>query len=143
VQDSFIGEQLQTFALIVSLGFLIGLIYDFMMVGKNFIRVSRGTQFFIDITFCLVITLMVFIVLLASNWGEVRAYVFIGLGGGALSYKLFFSRTVSKLLVKIFSLLIRIVLGVIQPGLLVVKKVSLLIGEIKKKAGSFAMKKKE
>jgi len=143
VQDSFIGEQLQTFALIVGLGFSIGLIYDFMMVGKNFIRVSRGTQFFIDLTFCLVITLMVFIVLLASNWGEVRAYVFIGLGGGALIYKLFFSRIVSKLLAKIFSLLIRIALGVIQPGLLVVKKVSLLIGEIKKIAGNFAMKKKE
>lgn len=143
MQDSFIGGQLQTFALIVGLGFLIGLIYDFMMVGKNFIRVSRKIQFFIDLIFCLLMTLMVFIVLLANNWGEVRAYVFVGLGGGALIYKLFFSRLVSKLLAKIVSLLIKLTWGVIRPGLLVVKKICRLMDEIKKKAGSIAREKKE
>jgi spore cortex biosynthesis protein YabQ len=143
VQDSFIGDQLQTFALTIGLGLLIGLIYDFMMAGKKFIRLSRGVHFLIDLLFCLMMTLLVFIALLANNWGEVRAYVFIGLGGGILIYMFLFSRSVSRLLAKTFSLLISFVWGIIRPFLLIIRKISLLMGEIKKKAGHFAREKKE
>lgn len=143
MQDSFIGAQLQTFALTIGLGFLIGLIYDFMMTGKKFIRLSRGVHFLIDFLFCLTMTLLVFIALLANNWGEVRAYVFIGLGVGILIYMLLFSRSVSILLTKTFSLLISFALLIIRPALLMFRKISWLIGQIKKKAGHFVREKKE
>ncbi|MBT9139849.1 MAG: hypothetical protein DDT30_00421 [Dehalococcoidia bacterium] len=143
MQDSFVYGQLQTFALTVGLGFLIGLIYDFMMTGKKLVRLSRGVHFIIDLLFCLTMTLLVFIALLANNWGEIRAYVFIGLGGGILIYMFFFSRPVSRLLSKSFSLLISFVWCFIRPCLLMFRKISRLISENIKKAGNFVREKKE
>lgn len=143
MQDSFISEQLQTFVLTVGLGILIGIIYDFMMTGRKFIRLSRGAHFFVDLLFCLTMTLLVFIALLANNWGEVRAYVFIGLGGGILIYMLLFSRHVSRLLLKTFSLLIVFVSSLIRPFLMIYRKISLLLARIKKKTRDIFKEKKE
>jgi len=143
VQDSFISEQLQTFVLTVGLGILIGIIYDFMMTGRKFIRLSRGAHFFVDLLFCLTMTLLVFIALLVNNWGEVRAYVFIGLGGGILIYMLLFSRHVSRLLLKTFSLLIVFVSSLIRPFLMIYRKISLLLARIKKKTRDIFKEKKE
>ncbi|MBS4008446.1 MAG: spore cortex biosynthesis protein YabQ [Clostridium sp.] len=143
MQDSFISEQLQTFVLTVGLGILIGIIYDFMMTGRKFIRLSRGAHFFVDLLFCLTMTLLVFIALLVNNWGEVRAYVFIGLGGGILIYMLLFSRHVSRLLLKTFSLLIVFVSSLIRPFLMIYRKISLLLARIKKKTRDIFKEKKE
>ena len=45
-----------------------------------------------DVAFSILITSLVFLGLLASNWGEVRSYVFIGLLLGLVLYYLFLSR---------------------------------------------------
>ncbi len=143
MQDSFISEQLQTFVLTVGLGILIGIIYDFMMTGRKFIRLSRGAHFFVDLLFCLTMTLLVFIALLVNNWGEVRAYVFIGLGGGIFIYMLLFRKDVSRLLLKTFSLLIVFVSSLIRPFLMIYRKISLLLARIKKKTRDIFKEKKE
>jgi len=86
VQDTFITYQVTTFAVTMGMGILAGLLYDTIRAVRYYFKPSRTLLFFIDLFFWFVVTLAVFAALLASNWGEVRAYVFIGLGFGALFY---------------------------------------------------------
>ncbi|EEG76631.1 spore cortex biosynthesis protein YabQ [Dethiobacter alkaliphilus] len=106
MQDAFIAQQVHTFALTIMLGLLIGLGYDMLRAVKRFIRFSRGMQFIVDFLFWLSVTVMVFLALLASNWGEVRMYVFIGLGTGGIFYTLILSRFCHSLMVSILERII-------------------------------------
>jgi spore cortex biosynthesis protein YabQ len=138
VQDPLIIEQVQTFALTIGLGVFIGLGYDFLRAVKAFIRFSRVAQFFVDLFFWILMTAVVFVALLSSNWGEVRAYVFIGLGTGGILYTLLISQTFYRLMTRLFSLLIRIVGFFMRPIVWMIKIMRRFAGFIRRVAEAIA-----
>lgn len=80
------------FLVTLGLGGMMGIFFDFYRASRYFWRPSRYITFFLDVAFSILITALVFLGLLASNWGEVRSYVFAGLLLGLLFYYLFLSR---------------------------------------------------
>ncbi|NLM45556.1 MAG: hypothetical protein GX200_01960 [Firmicutes bacterium] len=108
MQETFVHGQLQTLAVTVALGFFIGASYDVFGVFRQFVRPGRSLQAVLDFLYCLLMSMIVFLVLLGQNWGEIRAYVFLGLGIGVLLYLLFFHRGFRLLLVRAAILLSRL-----------------------------------
>lgn len=130
MQDTFVTQQFVTFAVTVGLGLIIGFGYDVLGVMRHFIRLSRPLQFAIDFLYCLVMTVLVFLALLFNNWGEVRAYVFIGIGMGGVLYFGLLSRFCRRLMIKVIEVFIRMARFVARPFLWMFKKTKALILKI-------------
>ena len=107
-QEIVVAGQVMAFAVTILLGLFIGLAYDVVRVLCRLFHPSRRALFFWDLLFWFGITLAVFAVLLASNWGEVRAYVLIGFGLGGTFYTLFLTETCYRLIIFIFRVVIRL-----------------------------------
>jgi spore cortex biosynthesis protein YabQ len=143
VQDPMIIEQVQTFALTIALGMFIGIGYDCLRGLKTVIRFTRPAMFVTDLLFWIVMTAVVFVSLLSSNWGEVRAYVFIGLGTGGILYVLLASRPVYRLILCIYSAIAAVIRFFLRPVRWAAQKVSAIIARIKIISTKIQRKKKE
>jgi spore cortex biosynthesis protein YabQ len=99
------SEQVVAFAATVATGAFLGILFDFYRVLNRSLRVHPVFTSVTDLLFWVVATVIIFASLLASNWGELRMYVFIGLAGGALLYFRMMSRFVTKGFCLIFSLI--------------------------------------
>lgn len=75
-----ISQQVRVFLLSVSLGFILGVLYDvFRMIRIIFLKENRKTAIFVqDFFFVLLCGIITFLFLLSENYGELRGYVFIG-----------------------------------------------------------------
>ncbi|MCR3922208.1 MAG: spore cortex biosynthesis protein YabQ [Firmicutes bacterium] len=117
MQDTFVTQQLITLAVTVGLGMVMGIGFDVLSVLRQFIRLSRTAQFVVDILFCFIMTVVVFSTLIVNNWGEVRAYVFLGLGIGGLVYYLLFHTICRKVMVRIVEIIVAVVRFIAKPFL--------------------------
>jgi spore cortex biosynthesis protein YabQ len=115
VQEALMMEQLQTFVLTIALGIFIGLAHDTLRAFRVMVRFSRTARFFTDVLFWVLMTGVVFLTLLSSNWGEVRAYVFIGLGTGGVLYLVLASRPVYQAILRLFTAIARLVSFLSRP----------------------------
>lgn len=139
MQDTFIIEQVNTFAVTIALGLIIGLAYDLLRALKTVIKISRRVQFFMDLGYWLLMTVIVFIALLASNWGEVRAYVFIGLSAGGIFYVLVLSRPWFLLVSRLFGLIKAAIIRITSPIVLLLRKLFCLLGRFWRKISGKAL----
>jgi spore cortex biosynthesis protein YabQ len=139
MQDTFIIEQVNTFAVTIALGLVIGLAYDILRALKTVIRISRRAQFFMDLCYWFLMTVIVFMALLASNWGEVRAYVFIGLSTGGAFYVLVLSRPWFLLVSRSFGLIKAAIMRVTRPIVLLLRKVIQFFGMVWRKISGKAL----
>lgn len=88
--------QAELFLLTILLGGLMGLLYDGL---RLFRRMMPHTRFWVqveDALYWVVLALVVFSILLHKNAGELRFFIFLGLGGGLLLYFLVCSPWVMK-----------------------------------------------
>ncbi|MDW7649807.1 MAG: spore cortex biosynthesis protein YabQ [Bacillota bacterium] len=122
MQDSFIVEQVGTFVVTIALGLVIGFTYDTLRALKTVVKISRRVQFFTDLFYWLVMTALTFVALLASNWGEVRAYVFIGLGTGGVFYVLVLSKPWFYLVSRVFSFIAALLFRMTRPLVFLLQK---------------------
>jgi spore cortex biosynthesis protein YabQ len=99
-----LGKSLITFACIIGIGFLGGLLYDFYRACGRILYIKRRAVFVGDLLFWLLFTAAALILLLLANQGEVRFYVFLALVLGILFYSKFFSRFFYLLFCRIFEL---------------------------------------
>ncbi len=79
-------DQAELFLLTILLGGLMGLLYDGL---RLFRRILPHKRFWIqteDFLYWIILALAVFSVLLHKNAGEIRFFIFLGLGGGLLLY---------------------------------------------------------
>ncbi|WP_027339857.1 spore cortex biosynthesis protein YabQ [Halonatronum saccharophilum] len=83
---AFLKLELLTFFNMLLLGIGIGIIFDLYRVLRWKIRVKRLFTDLGDLLFSLLITLITFIILIYSNGGEVRLYIFLGIISGQLIY---------------------------------------------------------
>lgn len=80
-------EQFFTFLLSFSLGYGAGFAWDFYHALRKGLRLRRWGTSCGDLLFWVVLTGAVFGFLLLVTWGEMRWYVFFGLGLGAVAYR--------------------------------------------------------
>jgi spore cortex biosynthesis protein YabQ len=90
--------QARTFLITIGIGATAGFCFDYYRVIRRACRLKKFGTFVGDAVFWLVTTVIVFIALLWGNWGEMRLYVLIGLGLGALLYFNLFSRPASRVI---------------------------------------------
>lgn len=114
--------QVQLFIIIMLTGVGMAAGFDFYRVIRNILRFKLIITSVLDFVYWLMATFVVFAVLLAGNWGEVRFYVFIALLTGAGLYYRFFSRFVMICMVRIIRTFVnvliylrRIVCGIAAP----------------------------
>jgi spore cortex biosynthesis protein YabQ len=92
MQDIPVNTQFTYFLTTVILGIAVGLLFDFYRTCRYYWRPRRHLAFVMDLLFCLVSTAVVYAGLLLANWGEVRFYVFVGMGLGLALYYVTVSR---------------------------------------------------
>lgn len=90
--------QARAFLITIGIGATAGFCFDYYRVIRRTCRLKKLGTYVGDAVFWLVTTVIVFICLLWGNWGEVRLYVLIGLGLGALFYFNLLSRPVSRVI---------------------------------------------
>lgn len=83
--------QLHSFGATLLIGAASGLCYDYYRTLREALKLKRFGTNLGDLAFWLVTTGLVFYLLLLENSGEMRFYVLVGLGLGALVYFYFFS----------------------------------------------------
>jgi spore cortex biosynthesis protein YabQ len=92
-----LNAQFSTLGLTVALGVVMGILFDFYRAIRSLRKWKKGWGHLADFAVWLVFTVMVFAVLLYSNWGEVGIHIFFGIGLGLLCYFRLASRKVLKL----------------------------------------------
>lgn len=81
-----LATQWMTMSLMLGSGILIGVILDFYRVITERFRLKRWIVSLIDLLYWMVSSLLVFGLLLWSNWGELRFYLFVAICLGFLLY---------------------------------------------------------
>jgi spore cortex biosynthesis protein YabQ len=91
------AAQWMTIASMMMCGLAMGTVFDVYRVASHRFHVARWLLPALDVVYWAAATLGVFSILLGSNEGEVRMYVFLGLGIGVTGYFGLFSHWVVKL----------------------------------------------
>ncbi|NIK80093.1 spore cortex biosynthesis protein YabQ [Paenibacillus castaneae] len=128
--------QWVTMAAMLLSGLGMGIVFDGYRVVSNELKFPKWWLPVLDVVYWMAAALIVFRVLYASNNGEVRAYVFIGLAIGVILYYLLFSKIVIiivKWVISAVRALINFVLKclnilIVKPLLLLYKLVLVILG---------------
>ncbi|MDD2553190.1 MAG: spore cortex biosynthesis protein YabQ [Desulfotomaculaceae bacterium] len=98
-------SQARAFFITIGIGIIAAFGYDYYRAVRQAFKLKRTGALLGDLIFWLVTTALVLALLLLANWGELRMYVFLGLGLGALLYFSLFSQPVSRLIrIKFYAL---------------------------------------
>lgn len=108
-------EQFQSFFFTILIGFLIGIIVDGYRTLCDRLPLVRTARTVTDIIIWLFLTGLVFFLLLLNNWGEVRAYVLIGMAIGAIIYRQKFSTYVVRWWRLVFLMAGKLILIILFP----------------------------
>ncbi|MGM0884846.1 MAG: spore cortex biosynthesis protein YabQ [Bacillota bacterium] len=128
--------QWMTMAVMLLSGLGMGTVFDGYRVVSHELKFPRWWLPVLDVIYWMAAALVVFRVLYASNNGEVRAYVFIGLAIGIILYYLVFSKAVIvtvKWLIRAVRAFISFMLKcldiiIVKPLLLLYKLLKIILG---------------
>lgn len=109
----FSGEA-RTFLSIMLTGAALGCIFDIYRVTRNTFKLRNAGTMAADILYWMLAVAIVFSVLVAVNWGQIRFYVFIALVVGAVIYFRYFSRYVLSGLIRLIKLLNKVKISLEQ-----------------------------
>lgn len=94
-----LSGQAAVFGIMMATGMVLGMVFDCYRVMRALLRLKQFVTAITDFLYWLLATAVVFLVLMLSNWGELRFYVFIGLGTGVICYYRLFSSGIIRFLV--------------------------------------------
>ncbi len=125
-------NQILIFSITILTGILLGMLFDCYRVLRNNCKPREIWTWFTDLLYWLLATVVVFTALIASNWGELRFYVFMGILSGLGMYYSWLSLYAIRLFTSGIRLLIRSVgllkkvfdILFLRPGIYGVKIVS-------------------
>ncbi len=119
IQMTSLDKQVMSFVVMMGLGLAIGLVFDIYQVLRQIIKPAKLMVHFTDLAIWLLISAAVFVVLLFTNWGEVRFYIFIGIGLGLVFYyrliSVVFKRYFKALIEKLIKLGRALIAAIIFP----------------------------
>ena len=104
-----LSAQLYAFGIILLAGLSMGMMVDVYRVLRGILRPGLVSTAILDLIFWALLTPILIIYLLLANWGELRAYVVIGLVLGFAFYRLTMSRAVVALLLWLIDILGKLV----------------------------------
>ena len=109
-------EQNQAYLFYVFLltGVLIGILFDVFRILRKSFKTSDFATTIQDILFWLLTSILVLYTIFKFNDGEIRSYVFLGIGIGISVYIILFSKIVITVNVKIIKALKRIVVTLLS-----------------------------
>lgn len=79
-------SQFVAFLIMLGTGLVVGLLFDIYRIIRSLTRPRAQGSIAMDLLFWVLITPVLFALLLAGNWGELRFYVFLGVGAGLFAY---------------------------------------------------------
>lgn len=101
-----VTSQFMVFLYTILTGVLVGFLYDVYAGLGHVFRFKKIGIWLGDILYWVCITVLVYALLLYYNQGEVRFFVLLGLGAGALCYFRLSRRQIRNLVIKAIELLI-------------------------------------
>jgi spore cortex biosynthesis protein YabQ len=107
-------------------GHFLAFIFDLYRVVRGFGYLDNIFTKIIDFVFCLLAAIMTFIILLRSNLGQIRFYIFISLALGILLY----NRLLSKFVLRYSRLLLEILIKGLKKHLQFMRNLYKLIKDI-------------
>lgn len=102
---TYVSEQIYVFLATLYGGIVIGFIYDLYRIFRCIFRPNKIATIIEDFIFWIVISIAAVTVLLFSNEGQIRFYIFLGFMIGAFLY----NRVLSKFVIKSMIFLLRII----------------------------------
>jgi spore cortex biosynthesis protein YabQ len=102
--------QFFTLGMMCAGGLSLGGLFDVYRVLAGQLKMPGWVKSVLDLVYWFAGTLLVFALLYESNWGEVRPFIFLGLGIGIVLYFLLFSRSV----IWVIRFIIRVVVGTVN-----------------------------
>lgn len=105
--DSYVQSQAYIFFATLYGGIVMGFVYDIYRIFRYYLKPKKVATFIEDFVFWIIISVIFLTVILYTNWGEIRGYVFLGFFSGAFLY----SRLLSKIII---TTLVWIVNGIIK-----------------------------
>lgn len=102
-------NQAYLFLIFILNGFLIGVIFDIFRILRKSFNTPNFITYIEDILFWIISACIVMYSLFIFNNGQFRAYIFIGIFLGVITYMLFFSKLFIMISVKIISFIKKII----------------------------------
>ncbi|MBW4828008.1 MAG: spore cortex biosynthesis protein YabQ [Clostridiaceae bacterium] len=134
--DNSVKMQAYVFFTVFYGGLVVGFIYDVYRGFRYYLNPKKIITFIEDLVFWILATLIVFYILIKSNWGELRGYIFIGLFLGLYLYLKLLSKLIYPILLRFLRLLClimkKIIKVIIFPFNLIKKVLSPLFNKVKK-----------
>lgn len=93
-----VEAQFYTLFAMTLLGMVMGLFFDIYRETVNILRLKKAVVDLWDLLIWILFIGITFVVLLYTNYGDVRFFVFIGIGIGLLAYFRLLSRTCRKII---------------------------------------------
>lgn len=81
-----VNAQFYSFLGTILIGMTMGILFDFYRIFRLLVKPKKILTYLGDLSFGFFAAAAVFILLLYSNWGEFRFYVFLGMAIGILFY---------------------------------------------------------
>ncbi len=106
--DSFVQNQAYIFFATLYGGIVMGFIYDLYRIFRYYLKPKKVATFIEDFIFWIIISVIFVTVILYTNWGEIRGYIFLGFFIGAFLYSRFLSKIIITAIVWIVNGIIKI-----------------------------------
>lgn len=135
MDNTFIAEQAGSLLFTFALGLLMGVLYDFQKALRVVLGAPRRWSFPADLLYWLFMTALVFPALLADSWGEVRFYVFLGLGAGVLFYSWLLTGVLYLFMLKILSWQSWLLFWLTMPVVAAIRILGLIFFQLFRKSG--------
>lgn len=120
-------EQLICFGYFISVGIIIGSIFDIFRIWRKTIHTSDIITNIQDILFCLITGIIIIISIFYFNNGELRLFIFIGIITGVIFYMLLISKYIMAISIKIINFIKKIVHLLMQPFIILINFTKKLI----------------
>lgn len=110
---SNISTDALIFLIFISVGIVIGLLFDIFRISRKSFRTTDVITYIEDIIFWVLTGILIAYTIFKFNDGEIRGFIFFGIILGSIAYILLFSRIFVDISVKIVTIVKKIVLKVL------------------------------
>lgn len=98
-----LNSQAYIFLCTIILGMAVGLIYDIFRISRKLFKTRNFIVHIEDVTFWILVSVVIFGGLFLSNAGEIRGYALIGIVLGTVLYALIISHFVIKISISVIT----------------------------------------
>ena len=114
-------EQLINFIYFVITGMLLSIVFDIFRILRRSFKTSDFVTNIEDVIFGIITGIIILSSIFLFNNGELRLYIFIGIGVGIIFYMLFISKYFIKINVAIINFVEKIIILITKPFIILLK----------------------